>query len=152
MGNKNTSPRVIVFELSLINSSAFRDLNATAIKVLLDFYAKRRMAKQRNRSKRQDKWTITNNGEIVYTYKEAEKKGISSAAFARALDQLIDHGFIEIAYTGAGICKAQTLYKISEKWTDWGTEGFTVTPRKPRARYNNGGFKKGHSYHPPKAI
>jgi hypothetical protein len=43
VGNKNTSPRVIVFELSLINSSAFRDLNRAALIVLLGFYGKRRM-------------------------------------------------------------------------------------------------------------
>jgi hypothetical protein len=150
VGNKNTSPRVIVFELSLINSSAFRDLNRAALIVLLGFYGKRRMVKQPHRSKREPTWVIENNGEITYTYKEAERQGISSPAFTRAIDHLIAHGFIEVAQTGAGLYKTQTLYKILEKWRDWGTENFTTKPRVPRARYNSHGFQKGHPYHPSK--
>jgi hypothetical protein len=95
-------------ERELIDSPAFRHLTATAILVLLDFLARRKMVRVRNRSKRET-WQVANNGEIVYTYGEALRHGISRPAFVRALDALIEHGFIDIAQIGAGLFKSTTF-------------------------------------------
>ena len=68
---------------ALRESDAFRGLTKTSILVLLDFHGRKRVKGKRNR------WTLLNNGELVYTYREAEKRGISRSAFMSALDQLI---------------------------------------------------------------
>ena len=57
---------VLWTDKSLRESSAFRSLHGTALLVLMDFHSKKHM-KQKGRRKH----VLTNNGELVYTYKEA---------------------------------------------------------------------------------
>ena len=88
--------------------------------------------------------TITNNGEIEFTYLEAEKKyGISKDRFARALDQLIDRGLIDVKSSGMGVHKVKTWYAISERWIDYGTPAFCEAKR-PGPNISNQGFRKGN--------
>ena len=145
--------KLTVIEMALLKSSAFRTLNGSAIQVLLDFLMRRKMQKSPNpRShKRGDKYYIANNGRIVYTYTEAECNGISRSAFASALDKLIEHGFIDIAQTGAGQFKSASFYSISDRWKEWGTSAFVPKSRPKKTRYHRGiGFQPGHPYHPQK--
>jgi len=151
---KNRHPStVVVLERALINAPPFRSLNGTAKNVLLDFLGKRVMVKHRRHPKRTPQWRIENNGEITYTYAEAENKGIARPLFAQALDQLIHYGFIDIVETGAGICKGPTLYAISDRWRQWGTDQFVVKQRPKRKRWNRRiGFQKGHPFYPKKTT
>ena len=59
-------------------------------------------------------WSI-GNSTYDYSYKLAEKEGITSATYKRAIQELIDKGFIEIIRIsrtpGIG-----TRYKFSNKW------------------------------------
>ena len=129
-------------ERRLIQSKAFQSLTATAIKVLMIFLTKRQCEQIGRRGKEQ--WTIKNNGEITFTYKEAKSKyGISESAFRCAIDELISKGFIDIARTGMGVHKVTTLYSISDRWKLYGTPGYE--PAKPRPRKPiNRGFQKGN--------
>ena len=77
----------------LINSPAFRNLSRTSIIVYLDFRLRMRIHKKTNHSEPE----IINNGEIVYTYIEAENRCISRPAFQRSIDQLVEQGFIYVA-------------------------------------------------------
>jgi len=87
---------------------------------------------------------IVNNGEIVFTYREAQKKyGISSSRFRRALDELVEKGFIDIAATGMGVHKVTTYYAISERWRDYGTSEFKEAKR-PKPSIANPGFRRGN--------
>lgn len=87
------------------------------------------------------RWVQTNNGELQFTYKEAlTKYGISRPRFARAIDELLARGFIDIAQSGQGIYKATTLYGISERWVDYGKEGFIMVKR-AKPKMSNPGFK-----------
>jgi hypothetical protein len=86
---------------------------------------------------------IANNGEIVFTYDEArDKYGIKKDRFTKALDQLVEYGFIDICHTTNGLHKIATLYAISSRWKDWGKSTFIV---KERVKRKHGpGFKKGN--------
>ena len=124
----------------LRNSPAFRSLTGTAIIVLIDFYSKKRTKKQRGQ-----KYILTNNGELVYTYNEAGKRGISKATFMRALDALIDRGFIDVKVTGAGRYRSESRYALSNRWRYWGTDKFISGKRNPYGRNKEYGFQLGHT-------
>lgn len=115
---------IVVVEKELLRSPAFRTLPKTAIVILMDFHMKRVM--KGHTDKRGNKtMQILNNGEIEYTYSEAQKKGINKQTFTTNRDALIEHGFIDIAHQGSGGKKGdKTLYAISDRWQQWGTDKF----------------------------
>jgi hypothetical protein len=128
---------VIVIDKDLLKSEAFRTLNGQAKTVLLDFLMKRRV-KQVKIPGGMKMPMILNNGEIQYSYKEAFERGITRPAFARALDVLIQRGFIDIAKQGSGgKHRDASLYSISERWRKWGQEDFD--PGKLRVKDTRGG-------------
>jgi hypothetical protein len=63
---------------ALIESEAFRSLTKTAILVLVDFHGMKRVKGKGSR------WTLLNNDELVYTYREAERRGGSRSAHMHA--------------------------------------------------------------------
>ena len=120
----------IQLEREVIFSPALRDLNTpNAVRVYIDFLSRRRFEKTKSSRKSKAKWKFVNNGEIVYTYAEAEELGMSNSAFNRAIDSLIDHGFIDIEESGVGMFKYTTKYWISERWKQCGTEAFVERSR-----------------------
>ncbi len=83
--------------------------------------------------RREKDWVIVNNGEIQFTYDEAETKyGISEGRFRRALDDLIRVGLIDITKTGLGLKKDVSLYAISNRWEKFETDEFVVKKRPKR--------------------
>ena len=125
-------------------SKAYKALKKpTAFYVLGIFWTKRQFIKQGRQGKKQ--WNIANNGEIIFTYDEAEEKyKIPRTTFRNTLDELIEKGFIDIAATGQGQHKVTTLYSISNRWRLYGTEKFEPAerPKSPK----NMGFRKGNKY------
>jgi len=79
----------IAIERNLLKSKVFRMLNGTEKTVLLDFMMKRKVQKAPGKPGKNNKWLIINNGEIEYTYSEAEKRGIPRPSFMRAIDTLV---------------------------------------------------------------
>jgi hypothetical protein len=131
----------------VIMSKALLSLKtAAACQVYLIFCSKCRMEKVQTRPmSREKEWRITNNGEIQFTYLEAEKKwGISVGKFTRAIDDLLRVGLIDITKTGFGLHKDVTLYAISYRWEKFGTDEFVVMERPKRKQQL--GFTKGNSY------
>jgi len=126
-------PIGVFLEPDLIQSKAFRELSGTATKVLIWFLRRRRMSKVGRQGK--GKWVIENNGEIMFTYTEAQKKyGITKPRFQRALDELIEKGFLDINHHGGGMVKDATTYFISERWRDYGTDKFIIKTRPKDSR------------------
>ena len=125
-------------EWELPFSTAYRGLNSHAKDVLWWFWSRRVMEKdQRGR------WGHTNNGELVYTYAQAKRNGISQPAFTRALDNLLERGFLDIARTGAGQFKAVTLYALSERWRKFGKPDFIKAERPKKKQWSaEAGFQK----------
>lgn len=129
----------VFLDSDLLESPAFYKLNGSAIRVLMRFYQRRKI-----NTKKVGKRTIkeiVNNGEIVFTYDNAMDLGFPKATFQRALNALIECGFIDIAQTGAGLYRSATFYSISDRWQQYGTPKFIpfVKPRRGKT-----GFKKGH--------
>ena len=129
--------KAIGIERELIKSEAFRSLNGPAIIVLLDFMMKVRKKPVKHHGEK--RWMILNNGELQYSYAEAQGKGITRPRFTRALDDLINHGFIDIAHSGSGGKKGDlSLYSISERWRAYGTDKFIPATRPKDTRGGRG--------------
>ena len=80
-------------------------------------------------------YEITNNGELIFTYAEAEKKfNIPRSTFCRSITQLVDLGFIDIAHHGGGMLNDFTKYGTSERWRDYGKEEFIKQSRQKDTR------------------
>ncbi len=125
------------FEKDLIRSKAFRGLTSTAKDVYLHFLLKRQF-RNSNRNKKHGKGVrmeIINNGKICFPYSEAEKIGIPRPTFARALDNLVERGLIDITHAGSGGVKGDmSLYAISDRWEKFGTDEFIEAHREPDPR------------------
>ncbi len=109
------------------------EVKGTALKVLIYFLRRRRMVKVGRKGKQ--KWVVENNGQIIFTYKEAQKKfGLSKRRFRDALDNLIELGFIDLNHHGGGMMGDPTLFIISERWRDYGKDCFIskVRPKDTR--------------------
>ena len=124
----NSKSKNFWIEWEMILSPAFHKLNGRAMEVLLLFLSRRQWEK----AGREGKWYTTNNGEIVFPYKEAKKRfKIPKSSFARAIDKLMEHGFIDIAHLGGGLIGDCTRYSISERWRKYGTDSF-VRKKRPK--------------------
>ena len=127
----NSTSKNIWIEREMILSPAFRKLNGRAMEVLLLFLYRR----QWSRPSRKEKWYTTNNGEIVFPYKEAKKRfKIPKSSFARAIDNLIEYGFIDIAHLGGGLIGDCTKYSISNRWRNYDTDRFIKKKRSKDTR------------------
>ena len=112
-------------------SSAYRKLTKTSIFILMEFMYRRKVAK----TGRKGGYEITNNGELIFTYAEAEKKfNIPRSTFCRSITQLVDLGFIDIAHHGGGMLNDFTKYGTSERWKDYGKEEFKKKSRQKDTR------------------
>ena len=118
----------IWIEREMILSNAFHELNGRAKNVLFLFLYRRQWSK----AGRKGKWYTTNDGEIVFPYKEAKKKfNIPQSSFARAIDKLIEYGFIDIAHLGGGLIGDCTRYYISNRWKNYKTDRF-IHKKRPK--------------------
>jgi len=140
MGKLKRNTRVWV-DRQLIGSPAFLELTGKAPQVLLAFLSKRQFARIPKGSSRKKEWELINNKQIVFTYEDAESEyGVGNKTFSRAIDQLISHGFIDIARVGIGIGGYPTLYSISERWRKYGQPDFDIGKRVKREAHR---FPKG---------
>ena len=134
---------VIVLEQSLVRSKAWLSLTGAATLVYLIFRTKCQFARRQSKPGKHGP-LIINNGQIVFTYREAKSKyGITATRFRRAIDELLLRGFIDITATGMGVHKVETHYAMSERWRDYGTPNFREG-HKPRPSIPNPGFRPGN--------
>ena len=129
----------LYFERERVKSNVFRSLTKASILVYLDFRMKCKVQRIKGNPGRKDTWTIINNGEIEYTYSEAEKVGFTRSRFMRAIDELVEKGFLDITHSGSGGMKGdKSKYAISERWRDWGTDRFIEKTRQKDTRKGRG--------------
>ena len=106
---------------------AFRKLNPNSIFVLFEFLYRRKVTQVPTKVGRGKEWIISNNGEIFFTYDEAKNNfGIPRSTFRRAIDQLVDLGFIDITHHGGGMMKDASKYAISERWKEYGKKEWSL--------------------------
>ena len=99
-----------------------------------------------------DRWVIINNGHIEYTYSEAEKKGVTRPRFMRAIDELVEKGFIDISHNGAGGLKGdKSLYSISDRWRHYDTDEY-IPKSRPKDNRSGRGWKRYHDKRKEKSL
>lgn len=132
---------VIVLEQELVKSRAWLSLNGTAKSVYLLFLMQT--------------GTSSPNGErLSFTYIDAEKEyEITDKRFVRAIDALINRGFIVIVSSGHGTQRARSFYRLSKEWRAFGEPDFKPLPRHKRSLAEPG-FKPGNKNgkHRQKAV
>jgi len=122
----------------LQESPPYRSLSRVGLLLYGDFLAKRIMKPIRRNKKKV--WVCENNGQIIYTYDEAEEKGFSRDQFRNGIDELQEKGLLDITHQGKGGRKPHrgtgdvSTYWIDDRWKDWGPEGCNRPPRKPRRK------------------
>ena len=123
-------------------SDAYWSLNGSAIKVLEIFYLKRQLIDSKIAQKLKipsdSAKMIRNNGEIIFTYKEAEEYGISNDVFTKSIDKLIYVGFIDISEIGGN--RIPNKYAMSNRWIKYGTSD-AETKRRPNKGKNMIGIR-----------
>ena len=127
---------------SLVKSKVFKSLTKTSTTMYFNFLLKCRVEKPGGKRGRIKPWPITNNGELVYTYAEAEANGIPRSSFMRGLDDLVEKGLIDIAYRGNGLKGDKSKYAISLRWKKWDTDSFIKKKRQRDIRLGRGFQKK----------
>jgi hypothetical protein len=134
--------RGVYLESKLFDSKAYKSLTKAQMRIYFEFMLKRRFGKIRQKKKK----ILLNNGDITFTYAEAERLGYPRPTFQRALDKLIEVGLIDITYQGIGgivtdngkIKGEPTLFAISERWQDYGADNFVKKKRKKDTRKGRG--------------
>ncbi|RKY04224.1 MAG: hypothetical protein DRP56_10320 [Planctomycetota bacterium] len=127
------SPRGIFLENEFLQSAAFIAIRSKhAIRVLLEFYRRRKIHKPKGHRGKRDRPVIVNNGEIELRYRDAIKRlNISQATFSRCLTELVELGFLDIAVVSCGLHRQATKWTISERWKAYGTPDFKIVKRVP---------------------
>ncbi|MCE5257201.1 MAG: hypothetical protein LLF89_10205 [Spirochaetaceae bacterium] len=122
-----SSPNMIV-EKELVGTKAWLALGGIAPQIYLLFLRRRRFEKAGRKGNK--KYICTNSQELVFPYREAENKfGVLQPRFRRAIDQLIEFGFLDIVSHGNGTAKMPTIYGLSERWRKYGTPEFEAKSR-----------------------
>lgn len=77
------------------------------------------------------KYNFTNENNLSFTYSEG-KKLMDKTTFTKALDNLIENGFIKIVRQG--VLKECSIYGLCEQWQYFNTPAFKIIPRIKRTR------------------
>ena len=134
---------IIVIDKFTLKAEVFRSLSSIAKTVYFDFLMKCRVKTSKRMGEKVKE--ILNNGELEYSYGEAEARGIPRSTFRRAIDELIGKGFLDIEHSGSGGVKGdKSLYSMSYRWIKYGTPHFEHAER-PKDTRQGRGFKKGNT-------
>ncbi len=106
-----------------LESTAYRTLPPSAAKLLP--YFKRTCVRATKSAP--DETTL-----FGFTYTEAVKYGFSTRTFSRAVQDLIQHGFIDLVEQGGlrGVGHTCSKYKLSKRWVTFGGLDWAIEARK----------------------
>jgi hypothetical protein len=133
-------------ETELFESEAYKSLTKAEMRIYFNFLLKRKFGKYKGKPGKRPSKVIVNNGHITFTYAEAERLGFPRPTFQRAIDKFIGVGLIDITYQGQGgmisgdgeISGESSLYAISVRWKDYGTNRFINKTRNKDTRKGRG--------------
>jgi len=105
----------------IIESKAYVSLGGIAAQVLTMIMLKRRFEKFCGKKRGDPKKSVCVNGnELTLTYIEAQEKyGIKKCRFLRALDDLLEKGFITCTHQGGGYKRDKSTYALSDRYQQW---------------------------------
>lgn len=147
--NKFRNKRFLMMESELFESEVYRSLTGKQLWVLGRFYQKIKRPSRIGRIAKFRLNEILNNGEIIFTYSEAEAFGISRKTFFNALLVLEKKGFIDKTRQGNPYGKIPSLFSISDRWKKYGQSDFKVVVKK-RVQPKEYGFQPGNTHNPKK--
>jgi hypothetical protein len=127
----------------LLHSEAYKALSyAPGLKVLNFFFEKIKLEViKRKRGK--ERFQFKNNGDISFTYREAEHRGLTHQQFRKALTELVRFGFIDVVLPGSALRGDYTKFAISERWRQYETKDFEEKKIQYSVHYRNFGFAMG---------
>jgi DNA-binding MarR family transcriptional regulator len=135
----------LILSKKMLRSPAFVRLTGAAKQIILELYMRLKLESyQPSRKDREStQFFAKNNGKLVLSYKSIHRQfGYSTATISKAIDQLVAHGFIEIAELGCGVKRQSHKIALIRNWQDYDTENFRPGQGKPKAGPVNKGFKK----------
>ena len=131
--HESKEPKIYIPK-EMLSSPAYRSLSRVAMLLLQDFLAKRIMKRGSKKT-----WFCENNGNIIFPFREAVRKGYSKDQFRNGIDELQAKGFLDITHQGKGGRKPLkglsdcSTYLIDGRWKQYGTPEFKPA-RKPRRK------------------
>jgi len=135
----------LVLSKKMLRSKAFIRLTGAAKQILIELYMRLTLDKYQPRKphRNSERYYAKNNGELILSYISIQKQfGNSTATISKAIDQLVSHGFIEIAELGCGVKRQSHKIALIKNWQDYGTENFRPGKGKSKSGPVNRGFKK----------
>lgn len=105
-------------EREMFESKAYLSLTGFAPQLLVLFLSKRQFLNHGRKGK--ERRVCTNKNNITMTYIELkEKYNATKPRAIRAIDQLLEKGFICIVNPGGGYKQDKAIYSLSDNWILW---------------------------------
>jgi len=104
-------------ERTLWESPAYNALRGYAPQLLTHILGKRQF--ENIRVGKKQKRICKNCDSLNVTYVEFKKKGITQPRMTRALDQLLEKGFLTVVHQGGAFQQDKAVYALSENWQFW---------------------------------
>jgi hypothetical protein len=106
-------------EREMFESKAFLSLKGFAPQLLILILGKRQFAKYKMKSGR-EKRIYTNCDSLNFTYTEARNKyKITIPRLKRALNELLQKGFLRIIHQGGAYRQDKSIYSLTDDWMHW---------------------------------
>jgi hypothetical protein len=111
-------------EGKLITSTAWLSLrNPSALQVyciLTSQIVKLKANGKKSRKGKRQEYVCPNERNLKLTYKQAEDSyQIGQTRFTRAIDELIEHGFLDVVKPGNAATRELTVYGLSKRWLNF---------------------------------
>jgi DNA-binding transcriptional ArsR family regulator len=117
MGKKYKSGGTFI-ERERLESEAYLSLNGFAPQLLTLILLKRQFENHGRKGKQ--KRICVNCGKLNITYSEFYNKyGVTQPRMTRAIDQLLEKGFLSIVYPGGTYRQDKAVYALSDNWIIW---------------------------------
>ena len=115
---KNYKSGGTFIQREMLESKAYLSLNGFAPQLLCLILLKRQFVKHGRRGK--EKRVCVNCNKLNITYAEFKNRfGVTQPRMTRAIDQLLEKGFLSIVYPGGTYRQDKAVYALSENYIIW---------------------------------
>lgn len=104
--------------LSLGHKGKSKTVSTCSVQVCLLFLGKRSFYHWKKK-KGPEAYERQDGNKLTLTYKELEARGISQPRATRAIDELLEKGFIKIVRSGGAYDKDKTIYGLVDDFKGW---------------------------------
>lgn len=114
----------------MLVSKAWLNLSGVSPQVYGLFLLEVKTERISKRGPKEKQFRLKDNGNLMLPYRFVEATyGITQPRFTRAIDDLVEHGFIDIVEIGSGTGRRPTVYRLSERWREYGKPTFAKHER-----------------------